>query len=80
VQRKAQKPIKRRKPQRLAKPYPPVAEITDAGLTLYDAKNAEESYRLAKAGAIVTVNVGPRRMKALMFPTCAKIGVNPHQD
>jgi hypothetical protein len=67
----------RRTPQRLSKPYPPVAEITDAGLTLYDAKNAEESYRLAKSGAIATIDVGPRRKKALMFPTCAKLGIDP---
>jgi hypothetical protein len=71
------KPPKRKPPKKLSKPYPAIAEIPDAGLTLYDAKNAEESYRLAKAGAIVTIHVGLRRMKALMFPTCAKIGIDP---
>jgi transposase len=67
----------RRKPKRLKKPYPPVAEITDCGLTLFDA-GWEESYRLARRQVIVTIDVGARRKKALMFPTCAKIGVNPH--
>jgi hypothetical protein len=68
----------RRTPQRLSKPYPPVAEITDAGLTLYEAKNAEESYRLARAGAIVTIDVGPRRKKALVHVTCHRLGINPN--
>jgi hypothetical protein len=66
----------RRKAQRLAKPYPPTAEIPDAGLTLFDA-DWEESYRLARAEVIVTINTGPRRKKTLMYPTCAKIGVDP---
>jgi hypothetical protein len=66
----------RRKPQRLEKPYPPVAEIPDCGLTLFDA-DWEESYRLARRQVIVTIDVGARRKKALMFPTCAKLGVDP---
>jgi hypothetical protein len=68
----------RRKPQRLSKPYPAIAEIPDAGLTLYGAKNAEESYRIARGGGIATIDVGPRRKKALMYPTCAKIGIDPN--
>jgi hypothetical protein len=67
----------RRKAKRLEKPYPPVAEITDCGKTLFDA-DWEESYRLARAEVIVTINTGPRRKKALMYPTCAKIGVDPN--
>jgi len=70
----------RRKPRRLSKPYPPVAEIPDAGLTLYDAKNAEESYRIARGGGIATIDVGPRRKKALMHVTCRQLGVDPLQD
>jgi hypothetical protein len=67
----------RRKAQRLQKPYPAVAEITDAGLTLYGAKNEEESYRLARNGAIRTIDVGPRRKKALVHATCAMLGIDP---
>ena len=66
----------RRKPRRLKKPYPAVAEITDCGLTLFDA-NWEESYRLARRQVIVTIATGLRRKKALMYPTCAKIGIDP---
>jgi hypothetical protein len=67
----------RRKAQRLKKPYPPVAEIIDCGLTLFDA-DWEESYRLARRQVIVTIDVGARRKKALMFPTCARLGVDPN--
>jgi hypothetical protein len=67
----------RRKATRLKKPYPPVAEIIDCGLTLFDA-DWEASYRLARADVIVTVKTGLRRKKALMYPTCAKIGVDPN--
>ena len=70
----------RRKPQRLKKPYPAVAEIPDAGLTLYEAKNPEESYRIARGGGIATIDVGPRRKKALMHVTCRQLGVDPNQD
>jgi hypothetical protein len=66
----------RRQPQRLEKPYPAVAEIPDAGLTLFEA-DWEESYRLARNEVIVTINTGSRRKKALMFPTCAKLGIDP---
>jgi hypothetical protein len=68
----------RRKPKKLTKPYPPVAEITDAGFTLFGA-DWSESYRLARNGVIITLKTGARRMKALMIPTCAKIGDDPHQ-
>ena len=71
--------IRRRKAQRLVKPFPPVAEVIDAGLTLFGA-DWNESYRLANIGTIVTIKTGARRMKALMFPTCAKIGVDPNRD
>ena len=70
----------RRKPQRLKKPYPPVAEIPDAGLTLYEAKNPEESYRIARGGGIATIDVGRRRKKALMHVTCRQLGVDPNRD
>jgi hypothetical protein len=66
----------RRRPQKLEKPYPATADIPDAGLTLFDA-DWEESYRLARNNVIVTIDVGVRRKKALMHPTCAKLGVDP---
>jgi hypothetical protein len=68
----------RRKPKKLKKPYPPTAEVMDAGLTLFGA-GWGESYRLARSGVIVTIKTGARRMKALMIPTCAKLGDDPHQ-
>jgi hypothetical protein len=54
-----------------------VAEIPDCGLTLFDA-NWEQSYRLARRQVIVTIATGLRRKKALMYPTCAKIGIDPN--
>jgi hypothetical protein len=66
----------RRKAQTLKKPYPPVAEIPDCGLTFFEA-DWNESYRLARAGAIVTISTGPRRKLALIYPTCAKLGIDP---
>jgi len=68
----------RRKARRLNKPYPPTAEIPDAGLTLFEADWAK-SYALARADVIVTIAAGPRRKLALMIPTCAKLGVNPNE-
>jgi hypothetical protein len=68
----------RRKPKKLLKPYPPIAEVMDAGFTLFGA-DWSESYRLARNGVIVTIKTGTRRMKALMIPTCAKLGDDPHQ-
>ena len=67
----------RRKAKRLIKPYPPIAEIPDAGLTLFEA-NWGQSYALARRQVIVTIDVGQRRKKALMFPTCARLGVDPN--
>jgi hypothetical protein len=69
----------RRKARRLRKPYPPTAKIPDAGLTLFEA-DWNKSYALARREIIVTIPTGPRGKLALMYPTCAKIGVNPHQD
>jgi hypothetical protein len=67
----------RRKAQRLNKPYPPTAEIPDAGLTLFEADWAR-SYALARAEVIVTIPTGVRRKLALMYPTCARLGVDPN--
>jgi hypothetical protein len=76
MQWKAQRPVKRRKAQRLEKPYPPTAEIPDAGLTLFEA-DWNKSYALARREIIVTIATGKRRKLALMHPTCAKLGVDP---
>jgi hypothetical protein len=67
----------RRKAQRLTKPYPPTAEIPDAGLTLFEA-NWAQSYALARRQVIITIDIGERRKKALMHPTCARLGVDPN--
>jgi hypothetical protein len=69
----------RRKAQKLRKPYPPTAEIPDAGLSLFGADWAK-SYALARCGVIITIATGKRRKLALMHPTCAKIGINPNHD
>jgi len=67
----------RKKAQRLTKPYPATAKVPDAGLTLFGA-GPEKSYALARAKVIVTMKTGPRGMLALMYPTCAKLGVDPN--
>jgi hypothetical protein len=68
----------RRKPRRLRKPYPPTADIPNVGLTLFNADWAR-SYALARAKVIETLAVGSKRKTALVYPTCAKLGVDPHK-
>jgi hypothetical protein len=69
----------RRKPRRLKKPYPPTAKIPDIGLTLFDA-NWAKSYELARRGIIETIETGVRGKLGLMFPTCAKLGIDPNSE
>ena len=68
---------KRRKAQRLAKPYPSTAPIPDIGLTLFNVGWAK-AYALARKGIIETLETGERGRLGLVYATCAKIGVNPH--
>jgi hypothetical protein len=60
----------------LQKPLPPTASIPEAGRLFYGA-GKERSYRLAKAGAIVTLPTGPRSKVALLHATARKVGVDP---
>ena len=69
----------RRKAQRLRKPYPATAPIPDIGLTLFNA-DWNKSYALARRRVIEFIESGARGKIGLVYPTCAKIGVNPHQD
>jgi hypothetical protein len=64
------------KPRILPKPLPITASVPDAGRIFYDA-DRQKSYRLAKAGAIVTMPTGPRSMVALMHATARKLGLDP---
>ena len=59
------------------KPLPPTDTIPNAGAFFYGA-GKEKSYRLAKAGAIVTLETGPRSKVALMHATARKLGINPN--
>jgi hypothetical protein len=60
----------------LPKPLPATASIPFAGRLFYDA-GKEKSYRLAKAGAIVTLDTGTRSKVALMHATARKLGIDP---
>jgi hypothetical protein len=60
----------------LPKPLPPTDTIPNAGRIFYGA-GKEKSYRLAKTGAIVTLNVGPKSKVALMHATARKLGIDP---
>jgi hypothetical protein len=62
------------KPRILPKPLPVTAPVPEAGRIFYDANKAK-SYRLAKAGAIVTLPTGGRSMVALMHATARKLGI-----
>lgn len=58
------------------KPLPVTAPIPEAGRIFYGA-GKERSYRLAKAGAIVTLGTGTRSKVALMHATARKLGIDP---
>jgi hypothetical protein len=79
MQRKAQRPIMRRKAQRLEKPYPPTAPIPDVGLTLFNVGWAK-AYSFARRGIIETMETGERGKLGLVHKTCVKLGVNPNHD
>jgi hypothetical protein len=64
------------KPRILPKPLPATSSIPEAGRIFYDA-DRQKSYRLAKAGAIVTMSTGPRGMVALLHATARKLGIEP---
>ncbi len=58
----------------LPEPLPPTASIPEAGKIFFGA-GKEKAYRLAKAGAIVTLPTGPRTMVALLHATARKLGL-----
>jgi hypothetical protein len=60
----------------LPKPLPITDTIPNAGRIFYGA-GKEKSYRLAKAGAIVTLDTGARSKVALMHATARKLGIDP---
>jgi len=59
----------------LPKPLPPTASIPEAGRIFYGA-GREKSYRLAKSGAIVTLDTGERGKVALMHATARLLKVD----
>jgi hypothetical protein len=61
----------------LPKPLPPTGSIPEAGWHFFRA-GKERSYRLAKAGAIVTLETGARSKVALMHATARKLGLDPN--
>jgi hypothetical protein len=60
----------------LPKPLPVTGSIPDAGRMFFDA-GRERSYRLARAGAIVTLDTGSRSKVALLHATARKLGIDP---
>jgi hypothetical protein len=62
----------------LEKPLPATASIPDAGRMFFDA-DRQKAYRLARAGAIVTLETGPRTKVALLHATARKLGIDPVQ-
>jgi hypothetical protein len=63
----------------LPKPLPATDTIPNAGRIFYGA-GREKSYRLAKAGAIVTLDTGPRSKIALMHATARMLGIDPNSN
>jgi hypothetical protein len=60
----------------LPKPLPVTDTVPNAGRIFYGA-GKEKSYRLAKAGAIVTLETGSRSKVALMHATARLLGIDP---
>jgi hypothetical protein len=54
---------------------PPTGSIPEAGRMFFNA-GRERSYRLARAGAIVTMKIGSKNMVALLHATAKKLGVD----
>lgn len=63
-------------PGGLPKPLPSTGTIPDAGKMFFDASR-DQSYRLARAGAIVTLSTGLRSKIALLHATARKLGIDP---
>lgn len=63
-------------PAGLPRPLPVTGSIPDAGRMFFDA-GREKSYRLARAGAIVTLDTGSRSKVALLHATARKLGIDP---
>jgi hypothetical protein len=63
-------------PTALPKPLPVTGTIPYAGHIFYGA-GKEKSYRLAKAGAIVTLDTGTRSKVALLWATARQLGLDP---
>jgi len=61
----------------LPRPLPATGSIPFAGKVFYDA-GREKSYRLAKAGAIITLDIGKRSKVALLHATARKLGLDPN--
>jgi hypothetical protein len=57
----------------LPKPLPATDTVPNAGRIFYGA-GREKSYRLARAGAIVTLETGSRSKVALMHATARMLG------
>jgi len=64
-------------PAALPSPLPATDTIPAAGALFFGA-GKEKSYRLAKAGAIVTLDTGSRSKVALMHATARKLGIDPN--
>jgi hypothetical protein len=63
----------------LPKPLPATGSIPEAGRLFFQA-GRERSYRLARAGAIVTLDTGSRSKIALLHATARKLGIDPHEQ
>jgi hypothetical protein len=63
-------------PAGLPRPLPVTAPIPVAG-RLFFAASRERSYRLARQGAIVTLETGPRSKIALLHATARLLGIDP---
>jgi hypothetical protein len=66
-------------PAELPKPLPATDTIPNAGRIFYGA-GRERSYRLAKAGAIITLDTGPRGKVALLHATARMLGIDPNSS
>jgi hypothetical protein len=67
------------RPAGLPKPLPPTGSIPAAGKMFFNA-GRERSYRLAKAGAIVTMDTGSRSKVALLHATARRLGLDPTEN
>jgi hypothetical protein len=63
-------------PAKLPSPLPPTGTVPEAGRLFFNA-GRERSYRLAKTGAIVTLDTGTRSKVALLWATARRLGLDP---